>query len=33
MGESLKFSKSWTLDIQILKLVVCPQNGKIIKFK
>ena len=27
MGESSKFPKSWTLEIQILKLAGCLQNG------
>ena len=33
MGESSKFPKSWTLEIQILKLAGCLQKWKKFKFK
>ena len=33
MGESSKFQKSWTFEIQILKLAVCPQSVNNFKFK
>ena len=33
MGESSKFQKSWTFEIQILKLAVCLQSVNNIKFK
>ena len=33
MGESSKFTKSWTSEIQILKLAICLQILTIFKFK
>ena len=33
MGESSKFQKSWTFEIQILKLAVCLQSVYNFKFK
>ena len=33
MSESSKFKKSWTFEIQILKLAVCLQSVRNFKFK